>query len=123
MKRLSAFLLLGLFSYLLIVPALFADSDSSLPACCRKDGKHHCSMSSMDATDDAGATVKSVASKCPVFPTGRSAPASAKFGTPVPSQDFEAPIASYPTVQAQAEIQYRVSFDRSSQKRGPPSLL
>src|ERR1700743_3776323 len=45
MRRAQALLLLGLFSFALISPALLAaDPDSALSACCRRDGKHHCAM-------------------------------------------------------------------------------
>jgi len=37
---LLAFFLLPLFA-----PFLSSDSESTLPACCRRDGKHHCAMS------------------------------------------------------------------------------
>ena len=36
-------LLLALFSFSLISPAVLAsDADSKLPACCKRNGKHHC---------------------------------------------------------------------------------
>jgi hypothetical protein len=45
MYRLSAILLSAFFSFSLISPAVFAaDPDASLPACCRRDGKHHCAV-------------------------------------------------------------------------------
>jgi len=34
-----------------------------------------------------------------------------------------APLLSYPSVEARMEAQYRVSFSRSRQKRGPPTPL
>ncbi|HKD05441.1 MAG TPA: DUF2946 family protein [Bryobacteraceae bacterium] len=42
MRRLIASLLLGLISVMLMAPALSASAASGTPACCRRDGKHHC---------------------------------------------------------------------------------
>ena len=40
MRRVPAILLLAVFSFSLISPALFAsETESNLPACCRRDGK------------------------------------------------------------------------------------
>ena len=126
MQRASAILLLVQFSLSLIAPALFAGSDVNLPACCRKDGKHHCSMQGgTSGMDDqaSGAGIQGVKAKCPSFPKGEAAPASAKAGAPVQAQVYIAAVVSYPAASAHAETQYRVSLNRAWQKRGPPSLL
>jgi hypothetical protein len=126
MQRVSATLLLALFGFLLIQPAIFADDpDSKLPACCRKTGKHHCSMTSMAGQQDApsGTAVKSVRTKCPSYPASGMAPVSGKAGAASPACVFFAAILSHPAAHAQTEARYRVSFSRARHKRGPPSLL
>ncbi len=62
MRRALATFLLSLLTIPAIVPVLLA-GDRSLPACCRRDGKHHCAMS-----DEApsGAGLKAV--MCPLLP-------------------------------------------------------
>jgi len=121
MRRASATLLLALFSFFLIQPAIFADNpDSKLPQCCRKSGKHHCSMS--DVTPD-GIAVTGVQTTCPCFPSSVVVPASGKTGAVSPACAFFAAILSDPTVHAQTEARYRVSFSRAQHKRGPPFLL
>jgi len=45
MRRILASLLLALCSFGLVSPFLQAQP-SVIPACCRRDGKHHCAMSS-----------------------------------------------------------------------------
>ena len=124
MKRSAAALLLALFSFALIAPVVFADSDSKLPPCCRKSGKHHCSMAKMvDLQDDsAGATIKSVQTKCPFFPNGTVVPPASKEARTSPALVFFAAIVSHPTAHEQTEAQYRVAFSRARHKRGPPSL-
>ncbi len=124
MQRGFAILLLVLFSFLLISPMLTADDDSSLPACCRKGGQHHCSMTSMSEPSDeaSGLALKSSSAKCPLFPQTGAAPACGHCITPGAARFF-AGIVSHPTAHAQIEAQYRVSFSRAGQKRGPPALL
>lgn len=74
-----------------------------------------------DATPTAA--VKSARSRCPLFPVGVAVPAApaAEFAPP-PTLLFHS-VSNYGSVAQQAEAQYRVSFSRARQKRGPPSLL
>jgi len=122
MLRASAILLLALFSYALISPALVADATSSLPACCRKGGAHHCAMNTPDQSDDSDGSLQSVHSKCPMFPGSTAAPGHTSAVTMRPSSLFFAAILSHPTAHAQTNAHYRVSFSRSWHKRGPPSI-
>jgi hypothetical protein len=46
MRRVLASLLLAIISLSLLTPVLLANASSELPACCRRFGKHHCSMPS-----------------------------------------------------------------------------
>lgn len=124
MRRVSAVLLLVLFSFSLIATVALADSGSKLPECCRRDGKHHCSTTMQDAAQESsGPAVKSVAEKCP-YPPGRGA-ALAYGKTPLPraGRTVAASLVSHPAGHAQTEARYRVSFSRVRQKRGPPSPL
>jgi len=122
MPRASAILLLALFSHALIAPALVADAASSLPACCRKGGNHHCAMNTPDQPDESGSALQSVRSKCPMFPSSTSAPGHNSVATVRPSSLFFAAILSHPTAHAQTDAHYRVSFSRSWHKRGLPSI-
>jgi hypothetical protein len=74
--RLWAMLLLGMFSFTLIGPALAtSDSEADLPACCRRDGKHHCGMlESKAGASQAGPAWQSA--KCPSFPAVKGMPAA-----------------------------------------------
>jgi hypothetical protein len=122
MRRALGMLLLVVFSLPLIAPALApAPDESALPACCRRNGEHHCTMTGMTATIPP--RYRSVSAKCPFDPF-------AGFGLMLPHA-FSAQAALTTIAQAggtaalvrDAETGYRVSYHRARQKRGPPSLL
>jgi len=66
LRRISAFLLLAVFSFGLLAPAFAAAADSNLPSCCRRAGRHHCAtpVGHADAQDGLGVGAKSV---CPLY--------------------------------------------------------
>ena len=57
----------GLFSVSLVAPALVADSESQLPPCCRRLGKHHCTMQEQDR-GGTSPTIRAVPKRCSAFP-------------------------------------------------------
>jgi hypothetical protein len=67
MRRVLAILLLFAFASPLIVPlaAATADPQSSLPACCRHHGKHHCAMAMLQSANSGPAFQ---APPCPLYP-------------------------------------------------------
>ena len=122
MRRALALLLLVGFSFPLIAPALTAPPDeSTLPACCRRAGAHHCAMG--DVTAVVPARSHSIAAKCPCCPFGRVAltlPHAFAALSATPS----AALAAGPAIPVRdAEAGYRISADRTRHKRGPPTLL
>ena len=121
MRRISAILLMALFSLSLISPAVFAsDADSNLPACCRRAGKHHCAMTA----SQLGASGPAVQTgRCPVFPAGEAVPANRPVSLPGTAQVVFAGLASHPASRPQTEALCRISYSRAAQKRGPPTLL
>ena len=68
-------------------------------------------------------SVHSVAAKCCSYPKATAATTDTNIGAPVNSAAIFAAIVSHPAVHAQTEARYRISFARSSQKRGPPAFL
>ena len=120
MRRLSALALLVLFSFSLFGPAIFAsDPDANLPACCRRAGKHACTM--LTGQRSSGPAVQ--ASVCSAFPGVKAAPASSKTAPPQRSRSVVGGVLIQAFPQQQAESLQRISFDRNSQKRGPPFSL
>lgn len=121
MRRILASLLAGLFSFLLIAPALSAsDPDANLPACCRRDGKHHCAMM-MRLESRSGPGFQ--ADRCPFFPSVNAVPASPTAGLPgIARMIFVGPF-SHSTAVWQVGARSRISYSQAGQKRGPPSLF
>ena len=124
MRRFPAIvLLLVAFSLSLLTPLLLAGAEpTNLPACCRRDGNHHCARQvGKPATTGTQIAATSV---CPIFPTGKVTPAPLQLGFLAPTLSrlaiefhLEASPAPQPvTRQSDAPI-------RPWQQRGPPSLV
>jgi len=111
--------LLLVFACDVVSPVLLANGGSTLPACCRREGKHHC-MIRMSGTAE-GVLLKAVPERCPFFPQNATA-TGAKCSAPPPSRSIITAVFSHPAAKAQTEAHYRVSLTRGWQKRGPPSL-
>jgi len=121
MRRGVAILVALAFSWMLILPVFAASVESNLPACCRKDGKHHCMMK-MESRSASGASFVAADKKCPYFPNSTATTHVETFA-PALSQAIFAGIIQHPAVSPQTEAGYRASYLRSGQKRGPPSSL
>jgi hypothetical protein len=122
-RRSWAIVLLAVFSFSLIGPAVFASPDAKLPSCCTRGGKHHCSSMSGDARESSsGPSVTETRQRCPYYPTGSAVPVHSYAALRESSQVFFAALISHPANHAQTEARYRTSFSRSRQKRGPPVL-
>jgi hypothetical protein len=118
MRRFPAIVLVAIFGFSVIGPALVVDRGTNLPACCRRDGKHRCASIE---TSDAGLRVTSP--RCAEFPKSGAFPLHSETALPGGSQLIFGALLQYPAVAAQAAAGYRISFSRSRQKRGPPSLF
>ena len=123
MRRAPAILALTAIFYPWIAPVAIAD-ESTLPACCRRSGAHHCSMPSGEdpAPPSDGSAIRAAAC-CPAFPllstvSGVNAVALVKS-----SHAIMADLVSHPSSQSQNEAILRAPFSRSHQKRGPPVFL
>lgn len=125
LRRLLSIFLLVVFG-LSIVSPLFALSGmdaTRLPVCCRRDGKHHC----MENMADRGNSIRSgtqfspPAEKCPYYPSALVPAHSELLALPV-ADAVCASLVSHPAGVVQTESMWRISRDRSRQKRGPPAL-
>jgi len=120
MRRALAISLLLLFNLPLLSPFFSATSaEASLPACCRRGGKHQCAMVAESAMPSTGTTVRD---KCPFTRESLAALVVGRFATSAGGAVF-AGIVQQALVVPQAEAQLHVSFDRARQKRGPPTLV
>jgi hypothetical protein len=113
-------LLLAVFGFGLIAPALDSEPASKLPACCRREGKHHCAVASPAPSTEVA--LRDASHKCPRFPGTKSVARQDNAYAPT-SSSFHAAIVSHPALFTHLDARYRISSNRSHQKRGPPSLL
>jgi hypothetical protein len=120
MRRSIAIALTMLFGWLLLVPAIAAVGESTVPACCRKSGKHHCMTHSH--ANSTGTSVASLRDKCPCVPQATVA-THVEFSAPSSSQVIYAGLLAHPAVAPQTEAGFRVSHSRARQKRGPPAFF
>jgi len=126
MRRILAISLLAMFLLPTAMP-LFAlgtkDPDANLPACCRRNGKHHCMMSmEMMQAMLSGTQVRAVPMKCPLFPRTLNTAQHNQLSTRAAALIF-AELVSHPALHLQTEARARVARDCARQKRGPPALL
>jgi hypothetical protein len=121
MRRASAMLLVGLFSFSLISPSVFAsDADSKLPACCRRDGKHHCARMATESESSSGPAVQ--AGRCSFFPTVQGVPAGRTVALAGIFQSGFEPLVRHGASGHQTESLCQSSYSRAGQKRGPPTF-
>ena len=124
--RASAIILLAIFSSLPLLPftSLQVPNETSLPACCRTHGKHHCSIGRMSLAEVSDSShshrLAQVTGRCPYTPASPAAVHGHSFQLALASLLF-AEILSHPSQRPQIEARGRISFDRSQQKRGPPT--
>jgi hypothetical protein len=111
-----------LFSWALIAPLFARDANSNLPACCRRNGKHHCMMRMMQPVSGDQKSFKSVSEKCPCFPPSICAVSSPTY-KPEAVEQFCTEVVCHPSCAPQAEALHHISFLHSHQKRGPPFPL
>lgn len=125
MRRALAALLMLVFSFPLIAPAFVSASpdESSLPACCRRNGQHHCAMNAISLASGVSKRYVTIAATCPWAPFAHVALMLPHALSSRRAPAVVAPLAGPAAVVCAAEAGYRISFHRSRQKRGPPQLL
>jgi hypothetical protein len=126
LRRLFSILLLAAFSLPLVSPlfALGIDAETGLPACCRRNGKHHCmqSMAERANPSQSDTQIGALARKCPYCPQAIASAHTNPLANPRATADL-APLTSHPASIVQTESRRRISRDRSRQERGPPTIL
>ena len=128
LRRLLPILLLVAFVLPLFAPLLaFGQSaESGLPACCRRNGKHHCALSMAEkshlAAHDSAPQWTAPKDRCPYYPASFASGQLHETLAAPSTQAFYAQIVSHPTGVAQTESMRRIASERSRQKRGPPTF-
>ena len=105
-----------------LTAAFPASDDAQLPACCRREGAHHCAMAAAMAAgqiDGQGASLRAPLT-CPYFPGATAAlliPTHALIAAPA-----ELPAAEEHAVAAKAEaVAVTVEFHAANAGRAPPA--
>ena len=122
MRRASAMLLLVLLSFSLISPSVFAlGADSKLPACCRRNGKHHCATMATESESSSGPALQ--AGRCSFFPSVEGVPVSRTVALVGISKAGFEQLVRHGASAHQTESFCHSSYSRAGQKRGPPTFL
>jgi hypothetical protein len=126
LRRTAIALLLAVISPYLLA-CIPPGKESALPACCRRDGKHHCAKMASFLTQEQGQergkapSLRAAGEPCP-YRTTISVPTAPRVLAPPPSRAFFAGVASHPALTVQTVLAARVSELRSDLKRGPPHV-
>jgi hypothetical protein len=124
MRRLLSLVLLLAFGLPVVAPALgqTADDASSLPACCRRNGAHHCSMKMQQRqTLQHGRQVVEVSAKCPCCP-GTAASLHHELLAFTDAPTVTSARLTQPARLRQTEAWARIALAGARHKRGPPSV-
>lgn len=121
-RRLLAISLLLLFNLPAVSPlfALAATSDANLPACCRRNGAHHCAMQMGPTATSNGPAFSSVPEKCPAYPRPATLVRITHAQIHAGTFAFATP-AAVASVTQRAETRSKAAIKSPHQKRGPPT--
>jgi hypothetical protein len=121
MRRAMGSLLLALFSFTLIAPALRSSAGREVAPCCRRDGKHHCAAMNEAVRPDAPAW-NTTQSKCPFVPGAGFVSGDTRFVLTSAAVGVTPEGPGGAAIQRPSPGHQHVSFDSSLPKRGPPVL-
>jgi len=123
LRRLCAVLLLAVFSLGLMAPAFAADADAYLPSCCRRAGKHHCSMTAEPAAGLQDGPVIGLHAVCPLYGhLGAVRANSSKTLLPAVAS-FRIPQLMNAARERRSRPVFPISPAHVHFQRGPPSFL
>src|SRR5690348_10984267 len=100
--------LLCLLATLGLDPIVVSGPQSNLPACCRSNGKHHCSMTPMGGSATEGTAFNATAPKCPFCPKSGPAAQGFHFYLTVAGNSLRSPVQQ-PAFHWKSETPVRLS--------------
>ena len=120
MRRALATFLLAVMSFPLVGAPLFVQALPGVPACCLRNGRHHCEAAGMGSASRGPAVVSA---RCPLWPG--PAIASRQPKTPLPAAPLQigSQLLRRPAFFASYPGPFRAAAKHSPSKRGPPFLL
>jgi hypothetical protein len=124
MRRAASLILVLFFGFGPLTGLLQSSDDARLPACCRRQGAHHCAMAmQMAAMEAPGKTpILTAPVTCPMFPGFMAGPSA-------PAHALAASAAGLPALQTQSLSPAFISANaltgliRARAARGPPASL
>src|SRR5882757_4580421 len=125
MRRLLAIFVLYAIGCSSVVPVAFAAAYADTPACCRRDGKHHCESGMSDMAEMS----QTPANKSGLRATAPGCPHRSLSATPAPAGQAAPSDFSSPELPHASLICLPPSFGFASQpvlrnsERGPPSSI
>jgi len=120
MRRVLASFVFLMMSWTFAVPLLLGATGASVPACCRRDGEHHCSAG---VSADAGNELPSARSTSPKCPhCSQIAPASIA-GVPQPSGKGLIGASGGRLAREAFALPPALLGGFSNSQRGPPAIL
>jgi len=121
MRRIPAILLLVVFSLPLIGPAAWAQTDPQVPECCRRLGRHHCTVPAADSQSAGGPAWQPAVEKCPYFPALPTSPAGSKAALRGASRTVAADTGTLFARVGGDSVRFDLRILNSHRKRGPPT--
>ena len=120
MRRALASLLLAVMSFPLVAAPFFVEALPGVPACCRRNGQHHCETAGTGSSSDAPVAASA---RCPLWPGPAIAPREVKAPLPAAAVKTAAPLRAQPGLFRSQPRPLRLAAKDSIKKRGPPSLF
>ncbi|HEU5022445.1 MAG TPA: hypothetical protein VFT60_11150 [Bryobacteraceae bacterium] len=117
MRRLLASLLLVVISLSLVSPVLASAAKSDLPACCLRNGKHHCEMGAEVSTQGK----PGLRANCPYRTQGSLLAANNQKLLAVTWIGFRTAILRVTTLESLPQVLPDLRPTASHNTRGPPS--
>jgi hypothetical protein len=109
----------------LLMQFLPTSSGTTLPSCCRRDGKHRCGMTAQagGAKHDPGTPEVRANAKCLLYPSFQFPATTSRLDAALPSSiAFEAPAPVWRVAEPGSPL-YRNYFSTAGQGRAPPTSL
>jgi len=121
LRRILSIALLLLFVLPAVSPLLGLEggAQSNLPACCRRDGSHHCVLG-MGVPSESGKAL--AGERCPFGERALPIVVHAAWTLDTAKAVFVG-LTAHPTGTPQTECRRRLASLRARQKRGPPVVL